>query len=170
MLNEKLGTNRETFTRKSSFEVSIRPEYRQALLEKIYLLSYYSRAIIVKTQLFVNFYVIHHEGPIPAYCFTQNFFYSVMQLIQGRTMTSNTDKCPNDLIQTWHYYKDYLYEILEVDGQEIANNNLRTSDVLTEACVTLSTVYQNHIVENFNGRIYEVFKYKIQTAFPVIDN
>lgn len=64
----------------------------------------------------------------------------------------------------------YLYEILEVDGQEIANNNLRTSDVLTEACVTLSTIYQNHIVENFNGRIYDIFKYKIQTAFPVIDN
>jgi hypothetical protein len=93
-----------------------------------------------------------------------------MQLVQGKQITSNTDKCPPDILPSWNYYKTYLMETHEVDGGEILNTHFRTSDVLTEACVTLATAYHNNIVENFSGRIYAIFKYKLQTAFPVIVN
>jgi hypothetical protein len=170
MLNEKLGTNRETFARKSSFQVSVRPEFREGLLENVHFLSRALRAIVVKTQLFLNFYFIHHEGSIAPYCFTQNFFYSVMQLVQGKQVTSNTDKCPPDISASWNTYKNRLMETDELECQEILSTRLRISTVLTEACVMLSTAYHNHIVENFHGRICSMFKYKLQTVFRVTDN
>ena len=168
MLNRKLGGNRETFARKSSFEVSVKEEHRPLLLERVQALSKILRAIVVKTQLFVNFYFLDHQDTVDPFCFTQNFFYSVMQLVMGKEITSNNDKFPSDVRHSWNRYKIYLTETQGLAVLETISQRTRISDVLTEACVTLATAYHNHIVENFSGRLCTFFRYKLLAAFPVI--
>ena len=103
-LIQKLGHDREIFTRKSS------QSFMTFLLENVHFLSRKLRVIVVKTQLFVNFYFIHHQGSVASYCFTPTFFYSVMQLVQGHQITSNTDKCPPDIVPSWNEYTVYMLE------------------------------------------------------------
>jgi hypothetical protein len=43
----------------------------------------------------------------------------------------------------------------------------RSSDVVTVACVLLTTSYVNNITEIFEGRVKYFLKYKISQKFPV---
>jgi len=162
ILIQKLGHDREIFTRKSS------QSFMTFLLENVHFLSRKLRVIVVKTQLFVNFYFIHHQGSVASYCFTPTFFYSVMQLVQGKQITSNTDKCSSDIITSWSDYNAYLLEWHQVDSQEILNTRFRQSDVLSEACTTMATAFHNNVADNFNQRVCAILKNKLQMAFPVI--
>jgi hypothetical protein len=147
--------------------VSVKEEFKIPLRESVIRLSATVRRVVVKTQLFVNFYFLEHTGVIHQYCFAQNFFYSMMQLVTGRQITSNTDKIPDDMESCWERYCSNVLEA-GANPTEILQNPGRISDVLTEACVVMATAYTNHIAENFDTRITAYIEYKVKQAYPVI--
>ena len=148
ILDAELGHDRETFTRKCMFQSVVRPEHRDGLLRCVQQLASFTRHVVVITSLFVNMYFIDHDVLAPI-CFTQNFFYSVMQLVLGRQMTATNSRIPPDLLQSWQAFQQYHSALQEPPKTEMK----RTSDVLTEAAVLLATTYTNHIVENFEDRV-----------------
>jgi hypothetical protein len=89
-----------------------------------------------------------------------------MQLVLGDKVTTKTDKLPTDFVSSWQMFKTSVPGA-GLSDEEKRRRPSRVSDVLTEACVVLATTYSNHIVENFQGRVFVFLKHKIQSTFPV---
>jgi hypothetical protein len=164
IIADNLGSEVEYYTRKCSFDVVVKIQYREQLHENVNLLSEYLRAVVIRTQMLVNAFFLSTDGVIPSICFTQNFFYSTMQIVLGHNVTSTNQKIPIAELQSiWSTLKE-RHPSLAIIPQTSIN---RTSDVLTEACVNLATAYSNNIVENFCNRMIQYLQYKILADFPV---
>jgi hypothetical protein len=165
ILKDALGSNLERFCRKCSFDRGIREPFVNILRQNVITLARYQRSVVVKAQIFVNYYILIQDGPIPQACFTQNFWYSVMQLVMGGIVTTSSDKLPDDLISSWQDFKSN-FPLAELTAEEKQARPRRISS-LNDACVLLATNYSNHIVENFASRIIAYMKRKLSQVFPV---
>jgi hypothetical protein len=135
-----------TYTRKCSFDSGVREQYRERLREKVVLLSKYTRSVIIRIQILANYYIISKEGVIPLICFTQNYFHSLGQIVQGKNVTTTNDKLPLQELQiVWQNLKN-LYPSLSLPVTTSINC---TSDCITRACKELETGYSLNIVTNF---------------------
>lgn len=69
--------NRKTTTVKTKLETILRPVYSN-VKDKIIKVSKDIRNILVRAQLFVNYYIMSHNGlAVDKKVFTQNFWYSI---------------------------------------------------------------------------------------------
>jgi hypothetical protein len=164
LLQNTLGNNFLTYTRKCSFDSGVRAQYRERLREKVVLLCKYTRSVIIRIQILANYYIISKEGVIPQICFTQNYFYSLGQIVQGKNVTSTNDKLPfEELKIVWQKLKD-LYPSLSLP---VTTSISRTSDCITGACKELETCYSSNIVTNFANRVEAYLRFMITENLPV---
>lgn len=75
-----LGDNATSCTRKIKLETIIREEYKQVISSKIQTVSEQVRNIMIRAQLFVNYYTISHSnGIVDKKVFSRNFWYAITQ-------------------------------------------------------------------------------------------
>jgi hypothetical protein len=158
-----LQSGAESFTRVLPFESIVREDYRDILHTHIIQLSGFIREVVVRSQLFVNAYIIDHsEQQIPTYMFSQNFFYSICQLVIGKEISNANTKFPPNVQEYWTTFKSTYPDIIYP-----LRGFTKYSDDLSAACVTLATIYSNHIVENFHNRIITYCQHRLEQIVPV---
>ncbi|CEG76709.1 hypothetical protein RMATCC62417_11569 [Rhizopus microsporus] len=79
--------------------------------------------------------------------FTQNFWYSISQLVLGKIPT-NKKSLPDDIFSSWGSFSSRYKEIVYKMDNPVAGY----SQCLTAACVEVATCYNNMIVECFQSR------------------
>jgi hypothetical protein len=164
LLQGRLGPKYEYYTRKCLFDNVVRPQYRDILREKVDLLSSHLRSVIVRSQILANSYFISTAHPIPAICFTQNFYYTLMQIVLEQQITTTNTRMPlEEINRIWADLKESHPSLSTPPITTLR----RSKDVLTEACVTLATSYVNNITDNFEGRVKHFVKFKMAQKFPV---
>ena len=153
-----LGTKVEHFTRRVPFNSVVRPEHQDLLRQKVCELSMFIREIVFRAQVFVNWYILLHASePIPSYVYSQQFWYSVCQLVGNRSVTNTNTNMPIDVLQHWEiFHLRYPAAVYDM------GNFLGYSDALSSACKRLATTYANHIVENFETYVTKYCKYVLQ--------
>ncbi|ORE11917.1 hypothetical protein BCV72DRAFT_318120 [Rhizopus microsporus var. microsporus] len=141
---QQLMGNRKTTTVKTKLETILRPAHRN-IKDKIIKVSKDIRNILVRAQLFVNYYIMTHNGlVVDKKVFTQNFWYSISQLVLGKTPT-NKKLLPGDIFSSWGSFSSRYKEIVYRMDNPVAGY----SQCLTAACVEVATCYNNMIVECF---------------------
>ncbi|KAI8078178.1 uncharacterized protein B0P05DRAFT_470533, partial [Gilbertella persicaria] len=157
-----LGPNYKAYTRKLPFEQCVKREYQAILKPRIVSACEHLRNIVVRSQLFVNFYIISlakANSPIPHAIYEQNFWYSIIQLVRNQRVT-NGNYLQHGLLDYWNNFKQSHPTIIY--QEKIASG---VSQCISEASQQLQTVYNNHIVETFESRIYKYIFYKTQNIF-----
>ncbi|KAI8991970.1 hypothetical protein BDF20DRAFT_807306, partial [Mycotypha africana] len=90
-----LGSDSTMFTRKLPVSRAALPEYREKFMEKVISCCKDLRAIMFRCQLFVNAYLVHNKkNDFPSGVFTQQFWYSIGQLVTGKKVAHKTAKLP----------------------------------------------------------------------------
>lgn len=159
-----LGDNASSCTRKIKLETIIRDEYKQAITQKIQTVCEQVRSIMLRAQLFVNYYIISHSrSVVDKKVFSQNFWYAITQLILKKT--PNQKFLPSDCLECWNSFSsrhNITYKMEpEVKGY---------SHCVSAACITTATTYNNNIVECFETRTKAFIKYNITKMFEKVCN
>ncbi|CEG79169.1 hypothetical protein RMATCC62417_13666 [Rhizopus microsporus] len=140
--------NRKTTTVKTKLETILRPAHRN-IKDKIIKVSKDIRNILIRAQLFVNYYIMNHNGlVVDKKVFTQNFWYSISQLVLGKTPT-NKKSLPDDIFSSWGSFSSRYKEMVYKMDNPVAGY----SQCLTAYCVEVVTCYNNMIVECFQSRL-----------------
>jgi hypothetical protein len=161
---QRFGQGYQTYTIKCGVNSVVKQEYRQRFVEGVNQLSLYTRKIIIRTQILVNRYLLQQDGDIPAICFEQQFFYSAMQIVQARRVSTTNSHVPiEDLSQVW----DSLLTDHPQLHTVVTTNASEPSTVLSDCAVILATTYSNNIVLNLEKRITTYFLHRIASRFPV---
>ncbi|KAI8990959.1 hypothetical protein BDF20DRAFT_812481, partial [Mycotypha africana] len=146
--------------RKLPIDSAVLPTFREKFRERVISCCNDIRAIVFRSQLFVNAYLIHNKKDTPKEIFTQQFWYSVGQLVTGKTVTNK--KAINDSMK--NFYKQFKEKHPAVEVSYSFTKGY--SQCLTEACKELSTTYTNSIVELFEQRMLKYLYYTLQNLFP----
>lgn len=161
----RLGNSTEQYCRKIPFESIVRPAMLERLRTNVVTLCFHVREITVRTQVFVNWYIlrrIHEDQDVPSYIYNRNCFYSICQLVLGRDITSTNTNMPPDIVSDWRQfsssYSGSRYDIGSFSGY---------SDALASQCQLLETIYLNHVVDDFELYISKLCKHKLALANPV---
>lgn len=166
VFRKNLDQGYQAFTRKLPFDKCVRIEHINNLKSKIIAASRDVRNITVRAQIFANYFITLRsqqadDNSIPHCIFTQQFWYSVCQLVSGRRVT-NSASWPTNMTRVWDAFRSFYNNI--VYRQQIASG---TSQCLAEACTQLATSYQNNIVEHFESRLLNFLYYRLQNIFMV---
>ncbi|GAB5588003.1 hypothetical protein Unana1_02903 [Umbelopsis nana] len=103
----RLGNSTEQYCCKIPFESIVRPAMLERLRTNVVTLCFHVREISVRTQVFVNWYILKriHEGQdVPNYIYNRNCFYSICQLVLGRDITSANTNMPPDIVSDWRQF------------------------------------------------------------------
>ena len=163
-LEHLMGGKPISFTRKIKLQTILRPEYQSVILEKVKRVCNHIRNIVIRAQLFVNYYIItHSENVVDKKVFSQNFWYCITQLVLKKKPT-NIKVLPGDLKACWESfsarYSSIKYDMAPVSGY---------SHCLSAACVELATTYTNAIVECFESRVKSYMTFKISKLFVQVN-
>ncbi|KAH8548159.1 hypothetical protein BGW37DRAFT_507656 [Umbelopsis sp. PMI_123] len=93
LLEEAVGKNFERFTRKCLFE-------NVPLHDAVIKLSGYLRSVVIRSHILANAYLLDLQGNIPPpIFFSQNCFYTVMQIVLNKPVTTTNRFIPVDALQ-----------------------------------------------------------------------
>lgn len=161
----QFGKEHERFTHAVPFDNAVKAEHRQRLKQAACRMSSWLSHMMLRAAVVVNGYFIWQgQNGIPTYMFSQNFWYSVCQLILGLDITNINTKFPSDFTGEdgfWTWFSALHPNInypLNVTGY---------SDILSAACQEMATVYTNNIVENFQPRVVAYIQHKLDSFVPV---
>lgn len=112
----------------------------------------YIRNVIIRAVLFTNCYNLISSVYLR---------YSVCQLAGGRKITSRVN-VPDNMLSSWDSYCDLFPQAIH-DG----HLPIGASHPLSAACVEMATSYTNHMVENFESRLFAFIKYRLQNIFTI---
>lgn len=161
---ETLGSSREEFVRKLPFDSLVRPQFKEHLKHRIIDLSSHVREIMIRVQIFVNYYIIHrvdHHQSVPTYVYSQTFFYSVAQLIINIPISNTNSNMPSDIRAVWNQFASNFPDVKYL--QKLSGY----SDALSYECKNMEAIYSNHIVENFELYIAKYFRVRMLMSDPV---
>lgn len=163
-LQALLGDNATTFTRKVRLDEIIREDYKDLMSTKIQTVSDQLRNIMIRAQLFVNYYIVtHSDNVVDKKVFSQIFWYAITQLVLQ--ISPNRKHMPSDCLESWRSFSSRFqvtYEMIpKVPGY---------SQCLSAACVTMATAYSNSIVEVFESRLKAHILYNIMKKFEQVYN
>ncbi|EIE76767.1 hypothetical protein RO3G_01471 [Rhizopus delemar RA 99-880] len=152
--------------RKLPFDQCVQSTYQTKLKSKIVSACEDVRNIVLRSQLFVNFYIpslVRLDSPIPHKIYEQNFWYSISQLIRNQRVT-NGISLQHGLLDYWNgFNKSYPTIIYD---KKLASG---VSHCISEASQQLQTIYTNNVVEPFESRICKYIFYKTQNIFISMD-
>ena len=150
-------------TRKLGFDNCVSDTYHTKLQSSVIKACSTVRHLVFRATLFVNYYVLENHAltGAPKVIFSQNFWYSIIQMLNGKRPT-NSASLPQQLLNSSDQFKrqhrSFLYTEKLLPG---------ISQCVTEACKELATSYTNNIVENFENHLLYFLRYKLQDLFMV---
>ncbi|CAO3642418.1 unnamed protein product [Cunninghamella blakesleeana] len=165
MVREEYGKTIKV-TRKIGLEalLNLNQNDSNALINSINEVVSYVRDIIIKSHLFINYYIYYRlntNQPISKVVFTQSFFHSVFQLIVGRQVTvNNTIKLAfsQELVQMFNMYTNEFNGTLvePIHGHTIYGN------IMTTVTNDYATKFSNRIVEDFTQWLANYISLKLR--------
>ncbi|KAI9476218.1 MAG: hypothetical protein EXX96DRAFT_540759 [Benjaminiella poitrasii] len=166
LLNRDLGEY-ERYTLSVTLDPSItNNNHTQTAQNKIILLPTFLREVVYKAQLFINFYILTNRISSTA-IFEQNFWYRVCRVIFGRlTIQQQQLFYPNV-----ENLEDTYQTLTQVDGVNLnvnLNGITNYGEVVSSACETIATCYNNYYVENFENILANYFIYIIRVNFGIL--
>lgn len=168
LIQRKFGNNYQRYTvsipLKSFMKHTIEGEFEQPL-SKIKSLSIFLRNVVFKAQIFVNYYILKHPQNLSNRIFEQNFWYSVCRVVYENLSTEDfQQQNPHMpfLANVWNELSGFEGVSLTVAENRISNYG----QVVSSACETIATSYNNYYIENFHSVIANYFVYMIISAFP----
>ncbi|KAL1927704.1 hypothetical protein VTP01DRAFT_3525 [Rhizomucor pusillus] len=101
LVEQRFGGSVERFIRTVPLLDVVRDEYSEELLQGIQNLSQFMRNVVIRVMLFVDIYIVQHpHSSIPTYVFSQQFFYSMAQLVLGQEIKNDNPNLPDDLLDS----------------------------------------------------------------------
>lgn len=138
----------------------------QPARNKIILLSSFLREVVLKAQLFINYYILQGVSDLSTDLFDQTFWYRVCRVIYGRLTIENLQGYYPRLQHIQTVYE----ELIQADGVNLTvnlNGLQNYGIVISSACKTIATTYNNYYVENFERIIANYFIYITRSEFRV---
>ncbi|GAA5809410.1 hypothetical protein MFLAVUS_002818 [Mucor flavus] len=160
-IRANLGDNYKAYTRKLGFDNCVSDTYHTKLQSSVIKACSTVRHLVFRAKLFVNYYVLENHALIgaPKVIFSQNFWYSIIQMVNGKRPT-NSVSLPQQLLSSFDQLKRQHRSILYTEKLLPG-----ISQCVTEACTELATSYTNNIVENFENHLLYFLRYKLQDLF-----
>ncbi|KAI8642872.1 hypothetical protein BD408DRAFT_165593 [Parasitella parasitica] len=148
VLKDNLGTNYRAFSRRISFNKAVHDDYKSKLNEKVVNACSTVRNLVFKAKLLVNYYILKRHNDAAPECiaapkciFTQNFWYTVIQMVNGQAPTSKKE-LPDEFMELLNSFKTdnptFAHTVTRIPG---------ASQCISEACIEITTSYNNAIVE-----------------------
>lgn len=172
LIQKNLGPQNQRYTVSiplKSFMSSVDENANNTAVEKIKSLSMFLRKVAFNAQLFVNFYILKHPNSLPNELFKQNFWYSVCRVVYQNLSVQN--------FQSQYPLIPHLTEVWEeLNGVEGVNLTVDKGgltlygQVVSSACESIATCYNNYYIENFENIIANYYIYMIRQAFHVSVN
>ncbi|GAA5807059.1 hypothetical protein MFLAVUS_000409 [Mucor flavus] len=161
VIRANLGDNYKAYTRKLGFDNCVSDTYHTKLQSSVIKACSTVRHLVFRAKLFVNYYVLENHALIgaPKVIFSQNFRYSIIQMVNGKRPT-NSVSLPQQLLSSFDQFKRQHRSILYTEKLLPG-----ISQCVTEACTELATSYTNNIVENFENHLLYFLRYKLQDLF-----
>ncbi|KAL1935738.1 hypothetical protein VTP01DRAFT_4878 [Rhizomucor pusillus] len=164
LFEQRFGGSVERFTRTVPLLEIVRDEYSEELLHGIQNLSQFMRNVVIRVMLFVDIYIVQHaHSSIPTYVFSQQFFYSMAQLVLGQEITNDNPNLPDDLLDSWNSVKTQYPALIYP-----VNNFKYYVQTLASACNVIKVAYTNSIVEYFQSRVEKCIIFKLQKFVPAM--
>ncbi|KAI9309771.1 hypothetical protein BX666DRAFT_2050499 [Dichotomocladium elegans] len=138
--------------------------FAQVATENIIKLAEFTRQVVYRAQLFVNYYITDNYETTTGhpYLYEQNFWYSICKLILGKRVR-NRQYMDMSVTLAFDDFKSKFPTIV----YSLKTHPMKGySDSLAAACVTLATTYSNFIVENFENRLKHYARTCLKHLFP----
>ncbi|KAI8081759.1 uncharacterized protein BX664DRAFT_200379 [Halteromyces radiatus] len=138
---------------------------QQRVLDGINDVVSYVRNIIIKSHLFITFYVYNcltNHTPITKQLFTKSFFYAVFQQISGATITVNNtidQRLALAIRDSYHQLNQTPARIESFGEQQI--HGKRYSDVVSSAMDHYVTSFTNRIVEDITQWMANLYSLRV---------
>lgn len=133
---------------------------------KIIRLSSLLREVVYKAQTVINFYILKYPSSITVDIFKQNFWYRVCRVIYGNITIQRLQEMYPALEHLVEAYQT-LNEADGVDTKVSLTEIKNYGQVISTACETIATCYNNYYVENFESIIANYLIYIIRVRFEV---
>ncbi|GAA5812184.1 hypothetical protein MFLAVUS_005634 [Mucor flavus] len=161
VIRANLGDNYKAYTRKLGFDNCVSDTYHTKLQSSVIKACSTVRHLVFRAKLFVDYYVLENHALIgaPKVIFSQNFWYSIIQMVNGKRPT-NSVSLPQQLLSSFDQFKRQHRSILYAEKLLPG-----ISQCVTEACTELATSYTNNIDENFENHLLYFLRYKLQDLF-----
>ncbi|EIE85547.1 hypothetical protein RO3G_10257 [Rhizopus delemar RA 99-880] len=134
-----LGPNYKAYTQKLPFDQCVQSTYQSTLKSKIVSACEDVRNIVIRSQLFVNFYIpslARSDGPIPHKIYEQNFWYSISQL----KLASDVSHCISEASQ--QLQTTYTNNVVELFESRICKYMFyKTQNIFIEFLCGLKVLY-----------------------------
>ncbi|KAI8971607.1 hypothetical protein BDF20DRAFT_825415 [Mycotypha africana] len=143
----------------------MRPAFAQVATENIIKLAEFTRQVVYRAQLFVNYYITDNYETTTGhpYLYEQNFWYSICKLILGKRVRNRQYMGMSVTLAFDDFKSKFPTIVYSLKTHPVKGY----SDSLAAACVTLATTYSNFIVENFENRLKHYARTCLKHLFPV---
>ncbi|KAI8053639.1 hypothetical protein BDF21DRAFT_350039 [Thamnidium elegans] len=157
----------EYYTVSIPFNTVARPKFKTRFLTKVQEILPFIREIIVKTQLFVNYYImVNCHQTIPNDIFTPKFWYRLCLVIGCRLAPTASQERYRSVPSLVDTYNDFL-SLFPTSIKPIGTVR-DYSQCLSAACITISSTYNNYYVETYKGKLQKYLIYKLSVEFSEI--
>jgi hypothetical protein len=153
-------------------------------LEKIKDILGFIREVILKTQLFINYFIIKHPNKLTNGFFDQNFWYTISIIVRGypdpakikftlKKYRNKRNEKPNeeDSLDVDQLTNSFVELSTTVDHSLfVAENKLKNyGQSLSTACETIATTYNNYDIENYESIICNYFICILNKKYSISD-
>lgn len=172
MIQNRIGSNHERYTVSVPLRsfLPVPDDAFVIILDKIKSLSIFLRRVVYKAQLFVNYYIIKYPESLPNEFFQQNFWYSLCRLINENisidVFKQKYSLNVPHLEEAWSELSSLEGVVMTVQKEGLTNYG----QVLSTACESIATCYNNFYIENFENVVLNYFIYMISKEFQVKEN
>lgn len=169
LLERNFGSRYQRYTVSLPLKSFVRTADEDAyneVLEKIKNLSTFLREVVFKAQFFINFYILKHPNNLTNDFFQQNFWYSICRVVNKRFSIQQLQSKYSHILfleETW----TELSGIEDVDLMVEQDNLKNYGQVLSAACQTMATCYNNYYIEGFQNIVANYFIYMVRDTFWV---
>ena len=139
--------------------------YQRRIIE----MSSFLRQVVYRAQIFVNYYILRNSNNIDNLSndiVDQKFWYKVCRLIYQNIRVDELQRMyPRlpDIEETFNR----LQSLENVNLLVEKNNLVGYGQIVSSACQTIATAYNNFYVENFEHYIGNYFIYKLKVEYAV---
>ncbi|KAI9257862.1 hypothetical protein EDC94DRAFT_179276 [Helicostylum pulchrum] len=166
-LNRIFDRSFEHYTVSIRFNTVVKPRFKATFLTKVQEISPLIREVIVKTQLFMNYYIIINcREAILNRIFTENFWYNICLVIGCRMLPEDCQEKHSSVPNFVPTYNDFLVQFPTSIKPIGAIRGY--AQCLSAACVMISTTYTSYYVETYQGKFRKYLIYKLSVKFPEI--
>ncbi|KAI8970488.1 hypothetical protein BDF20DRAFT_127837 [Mycotypha africana] len=129
--------------------------------------SAFLRTVVVKAQFIVNHYILTYHKHVTNALFEQNFWYTVCRVVYGSARIEDVEARYPEMTGFAEAYYTLSIHHQEVNLSVYCGYLAYYGQIVSSACITLATTYENYYVENFEDTVAKYFIYYLRLHYPM---